>query len=71
MTSVDLVPFPDSYPALLESLKDRVRQARLTAQRTVNTELIEPYWNNGHEIPTRQEEQGWGRNLRSAVSVGA
>ena len=59
MASGDLVPLPDGYLALLESLKDRVRQARLTAQRTVNTKLIELYWNIGHEILARQEEQGW------------
>ena len=71
MTSVDLVPLPDGYLALLESLKDRVRQARLTAQRTVNTELIDLYWNIGHGILTRQEERGWGRDLRPAAAVGA
>lgn len=63
MASGDLVPLPDGYLALLASLKDRVRQARLSAQRTVNTELIELYWNIGHEILTRQEEQGWGSGV--------
>ena len=63
MTSGDLVPLPDGYLALLASLKDRVRQARLTAQRTVNTELIDLYWNIGHEILARQEEQGWGSGV--------
>ena len=63
MASGDLVPLPDGYLALLESLKDRVRQARLKAQRTVNAELIKLYWNIGHEILTRQEEQGWGSGV--------
>jgi len=63
MTSGDLVPLPDGYLALLESLKDRVRQARFTAQRTVNAELIELYWNIGHQILTRQDEQAWGSGV--------
>ena len=63
MTSGDLAPLPDGYLSLLESLKERVRQSRLKAQRTVNTELIELYWNIGHQILIRQEEQGWGSGV--------
>ena len=68
MTSGDLVPLPDGYSTLLELLKDRVRQARFKAQRTVNTELIELYWNIGHQILTRQEEQGWGSGVTNRLA---
>ena len=63
MTPANLIPLPGDYADLLESLKERVRQARSKAQRTVNTELIELYWNIGRTILSRQEEQGWGRGV--------
>ena len=33
-----------------EDLKRQVRAARLTAQRTVNTQLIELYWSSGSSV---------------------
>lgn len=42
MTSDQLDLLPEDYTGFLESLK--VRQTRLQAQRTVNTELIGLYW---------------------------
>lgn len=59
MTNSD-VALPDEYDSTLQALKDRVRGARQRAQRTVNTQLIELYWNLGHEILIRRERQGWG-----------
>jgi hypothetical protein len=41
MTTPD-VALPDGYGSTLQALKDRVRRARQRAQRTVNTQLIEP-----------------------------
>jgi predicted nuclease of restriction endonuclease-like (RecB) superfamily len=58
-----MVPLPEGYAALLESLKDRVRQAQATARRTVNTELVGLYWSIGHEILARQDRQGWGAGV--------
>ncbi|GAA1356135.1 hypothetical protein GCM10009636_24920 [Arthrobacter koreensis] len=63
MTSDQLAPIPEDYTRLLESLKDRVRQTRLQAQRTVNTELIGLYWSIGREILSRQDHQGWGAGV--------
>lgn len=50
MTSDRLDPLPEDYMGLLESLKARVRQTRMRAQRTVNAELIGLYWGIGREI---------------------
>ncbi|WAP53116.1 PDDEXK nuclease domain-containing protein [Arthrobacter sp. ATA002] len=63
MTSDRLDPLPEDYTGLLESLKDRVRQTRMRAQRTVNTELIGLYWGIGREVLTRQDRQGWGSGV--------
>jgi hypothetical protein len=51
---------PADYVELLEALKTRVSNARIEAQRTVNTLLIELYWSLGQDILSRQERQGWG-----------
>ncbi|WP_460461661.1 PDDEXK nuclease domain-containing protein [Arthrobacter pigmenti] len=62
MASADVV-LPDGYAQTLAVLKDRVRQARVRAQRTVNTQLIELYWNIGNEILIQRERQGWGTGV--------
>lgn len=63
MTSGELSILPNDYAAVLASLKDRVRQARLTAQRRVNTELISLYWGIGQQILAHQDNQGWGAGV--------
>ena len=60
MTTAEILPLPDDYADVLASLKDQVRQARLTAQRRVNTELIALYWGIGQQILIRQDRHGWG-----------
>jgi predicted nuclease of restriction endonuclease-like (RecB) superfamily len=56
--------FPDDdYAAFLDSLKRRIRIAQVQAALAVNQELILLYWQIGHEILTRQEEQGWGSKV--------
>lgn len=57
------VVLPDGYSHTLEALKRRVREARVQALRTVNTQLIALYWHIGHEIRTQQERQGWGSKV--------
>jgi predicted nuclease of restriction endonuclease-like (RecB) superfamily len=53
--------FPDStYADFLNGLKQRIRAAQVKAALAVNQELIHLYWQIGHEILTRQQEQGWG-----------
>lgn len=48
------------YPVFLADLKTRIQQARLTAGRAVNRELILLYWDIGHAIVERQRTAGWG-----------
>jgi predicted nuclease of restriction endonuclease-like (RecB) superfamily len=52
---------PSDYPAFLESLKSRIRQAQTKAMLSVNRELIALYWDIGRQIAFRQEDEGWGR----------
>ena len=48
-----------SYAAFLEQLKKRVREAQLKATVSVNTELVELYWDIGKAILEKQEKEGW------------
>ncbi|MHA7278101.1 DUF1016 N-terminal domain-containing protein, partial [Arthrobacter sp. Hz1] len=62
MTPADVV-LPDGYSKTLDALRGRVRDARLRAQRTINTQLIELYWHIGNEILTQRDRQGWGTGV--------
>jgi predicted nuclease of restriction endonuclease-like (RecB) superfamily len=64
MVSMTLsAPVPSEYAAVLADLKRQVRDARFTAQRRVNTELVRLYWGIGRTILHRQDQQGWGSNV--------
>ena len=52
-----------AYAALLASLKDRIREARVRAVLSVNEELIVLYWSIGHDILSRQAIEGWGARV--------
>jgi len=56
MTELD----PTGYVATLAELKAQVRSARVSAQRKVNTELVQLYWSIGRTILAQQQAQGWG-----------
>ncbi|WP_074698593.1 PDDEXK nuclease domain-containing protein [Arthrobacter crystallopoietes] len=57
------IALPRGYGQFLDALKQRVRDAQVKAQRTVNTQLIELYWHIGNEILTRQDAEGWGSGV--------
>jgi predicted nuclease of restriction endonuclease-like (RecB) superfamily len=54
---------PQDYPAFLQSLKERIRQAQARAALSVNRELVLLYWQIGREILNRQEQEGWGAKV--------
>lgn len=57
------------YAKLLDSIKARVRAARLRAVTSVNSELILLYWHIGREISKRQSAQGWGAKIVDRLSL--
>ena len=59
---------PADYPAFLESLKNRVRQAQTKAMLSVNRELIQLYWDIGRDIVERQDREGWGKNVVDRIA---
>ena len=62
------------YSGLLADIKARVRQAQIRATLAVNAQLVQLYWEIGHQILSRQQAKGWGagviprlaRDLRNA-----
>jgi predicted nuclease of restriction endonuclease-like (RecB) superfamily len=63
MAMTTSAPIPSEYAATLADLKRQVRDARFTAQRRVNTELVRLYWGIGRTILQRQDAEGWGSNV--------
>ncbi len=57
-----LPEYPD-YVAFLAEVKTRIQQARLTAARAVNHELILLYWDIGRAIVEKQRHAGWGEGV--------
>ncbi len=54
---------PAAYPQFLAEIKARIGAARTRAVLAVNSELIQLYWEIGHEILERQEREGWGAGV--------
>ena len=54
---------PAGYPALLASLKLRVRAAQLRAAVSVNRELVTLYWDLGRIIVSLQTTRGYGKQV--------
>ena len=59
---------PD-YRQVIEELKARVVNARVSAARRVNQELILLYWDIGRGIAERQQTLGWGESVLEQVSL--
>lgn len=54
---------PDSYPAFLQELKQRIQQSHVRASVSVNRELVLLYWRIGQDILFRQERERWGAKV--------
>jgi hypothetical protein len=59
---------PD-YPAFLAALKERILNARITAARAINHELVLLYWDIGRGIVEKQRLLGWGESVIDRVSA--
>ncbi len=52
-----------NYRVVLQSLKEKIRQARLRAIHSVNKELLLVYWEIGNTILEQQKQEGWGTKV--------
>nr|WP_315418637.1 PDDEXK nuclease domain-containing protein [uncultured Pseudomonas sp.] len=62
-TPVSLSMPPEGYGDWLTDLKGRIHNAQQRAALAVNRELVQLYWQIGHDILTRQAQQGWGAKV--------
>ena len=51
------------YKKWIVELKDKIRTTQIKAAMTVNTELLNLYWELGREICEKQEKANWGEGL--------
>ena len=62
--------FPaDGYEKWMTSIKERIRQSRIRASMLVNSEQTLLYWDVGHEILEKQENEGWGTKVVERMSA--
>jgi predicted nuclease of restriction endonuclease-like (RecB) superfamily len=56
-------PVPDGYAELLADIKQRIRATGVRAARAANEQVLRLYWSVGHDILTRQHQEGWGSKV--------
>ncbi len=62
--------FPaDGYEKWMTSIKERIRKSRIRASMLVNSEQTLLYWDVGHEILEKQENEGWGTKVVERMSA--
>jgi hypothetical protein len=61
-------PMPSGYAELLEDLKGRIRQARISAGLAVNQELLLLYYGIGLELDRRDRLEAWGSGIINRLS---
>ena len=59
----------DGYEKWMTSIKERIRQSRIRASMMVNSEQTLLYWDVGHEILEKQENEGWGTKVVERMSA--
>lgn len=58
-----------NYAEFLNTIKSRIRDARISAAQSVNKELITLYWSIGKDIVEKQEQLGWGKSANLSGTV--
>lgn len=61
--SKNITGIPVDYADWLANIKGRVSAARQRAALAANAELVQLYWQIGHDILQRQAQQGWGSRV--------
>lgn len=57
------------YKNWLKKLKQKIKAAQLKAATTVNTQLLNLYWDLGHDISLKQKEANWGDSILEQLSL--
>ncbi len=66
--TTDLSTVGNEYIELMGRLKTHIVTAQTRVAKAVNTQLVELYWNIGHEILKQQKASGWGNNVYGRIA---
>ena len=59
----------DDYEKWMTSIKERIQRSRIRASMLVNSEQTLLYWDVGHEILEKQNNEGWGTKVVERMSA--
>ena len=59
----------EGYEEWIRLIKERIQRARVKASMLVNTEQTLLYWDIGHNILEKQNNEGWGTKVVERMSV--
>lgn len=57
------------YWGWLEEIKRKIKSVQLKAAVTLNTQLVELYWDLGKELVNKQNDANWGDNILEQLAV--
>ena len=59
----------EGYESWIRSIKERIQRARIKASMLVNSEQTLLYWDVGHDILEKQNNEGWGTKVVDRMSA--
>lgn len=60
---------PDGYAEWRKQIETLIESSKLSAALHVNTDLLQLYWDIGHDILRKQKELGWGKQIIEQLSA--
>lgn len=57
------------YAKFLKEINDRIRDAQVTALKSVNKQLMSLYWDLGKRIVEKQEKEKWGDSVIEKLAI--
>ena len=59
---------PEGYAGFLADMKQRIAHERIRVVLSANAAMVLLYWDIGHTILARQEQEGWGAKVVDRLS---
>lgn len=59
---------PEGYDSWRKAIEVKIETAKLNAALHVNSDMLSLYWSIGKDILSKQEEQGWGKQVIAQLS---
>jgi len=63
-----LIEMPVGYAGFLADVRERITHERIRAVLSANAAMVLLYWDIGHSILARQEQEGWGAKVIDRLS---